>query len=98
MKKIILTAIFSISLLFTTHTLASTFKSNIFLTDNEDAVDVCPDVCTNNYSNWTGKWWNESKYMSICECFHDWPFCPVVDDPGTPIQCVPQFGTADDYF
>lgn len=54
-----------------------------------DAMTVCPQTCRVNMTKWTGSWWITSANQPMCECFHDWPFCPlmIIDQPSPP--CYP---------
>ncbi|MGE3921120.1 MAG: mannan-binding protein [Gammaproteobacteria bacterium] len=67
---------------------AGYYPSAIPITDNKDAWETCPVVCEKNMTRWTGHWWITDDPQYLCECFHDWPYCPIVANPPPPYTCT----------
>lgn len=70
---------------------AAYYPSPDLITNNNDALEMCPQACSVDGSQWTGAWWNVGgpSPQSICECFHSWPYCPVITPPEPATPCYP---------
>ena len=85
-KIITLLIAINISIFFPSPALAAYIQSKYLITNNSDAVTKCSQTCVND-TDWTGNWFTTSGQISVCECFIGWPYCPVINSPGSSGSC-----------